>query len=95
MLLPSEILFWLPVIAQNQHPEPIDHGTSHQINLRRNRLEILLTAYQIHNDGLPQSEPSLTVCLNADRLELARVGVTTIPPILPTNKNQQEIFSYE
>jgi len=39
---------------------------------------------RIHNGGMPQSEPTLAVCLDADRLDLGRVGITPDPEYLST-----------
>jgi hypothetical protein len=40
---------------------------------------------RIHNGGMPQSEPTLAVCLVADRLDLGRVGITPDPLRLSTS----------
>ncbi len=39
---------------------------------------------RIHNGGMPQSDPTLAVCLDADRLDLGRVGITPDPEYLST-----------
>ncbi len=39
---------------------------------------------RIHNGGMPQSDPTLAVCLDADRLDLRRVGITPDPEYLST-----------
>jgi uncharacterized protein len=46
---------------------------------------ILVTACRIHNGGRPQSEPTLAVCLDADRLDLGRIGITPDPLLLSTS----------
>jgi uncharacterized protein len=48
------------------------------------RMELLVTACEIHNGGPPQSDPTLAVCLDADRLDLGRVGITPDPTRLST-----------
>jgi uncharacterized protein len=48
------------------------------------RMNLLVTACRIHNGGLPQIEPTLAVCLDADRLDLGRVGITPDPQLLST-----------
>lgn len=48
------------------------------------RMDLLVTACQIHNGGPPQSDPTLAVCLDADRLDLGRVGITPDPLLLST-----------
>jgi uncharacterized protein len=48
------------------------------------RMDILVTACNIHNGAGPQSEPTLAVCLDADRLDLGRVGITPAPALLST-----------
>jgi uncharacterized protein len=48
-------------------------------------MELLVTAYRIHNGGMPQSDPTLAVCLDADRLDLGRVGITPDPLRLSTS----------
>jgi len=49
------------------------------------RMELLVTACEIHNGAAPQSDPTLAVCLDADRLELGRVGITPDPLLLSTS----------
>lgn len=49
------------------------------------RMALLATACEIHNGGPPQSEPTLAVCLDADRLDLGRVGITPDPARLSTS----------
>ena len=39
---------------------------------------------RIHNGGMPQSNSTLAVCLDADRLDLGRVGITPDPEYLST-----------
>ncbi len=48
------------------------------------RMALLVTACEIHNGGPPQSDPTLAVCLDADRLDLGRVGITPDPALLST-----------
>ena len=48
------------------------------------RMELLVTACRIHNGGMPQSNSTLAVCLDADRLDLGRVGITPDPEYLST-----------
>jgi uncharacterized protein len=52
------------------------------------RMALLVTACEIHNGGPPQSEPTLAVCLDADRLDLGRVGITPDPARLSTSTAQ-------
>lgn len=52
------------------------------------RMDLLVTACQIHNGGPPQTEPTLAVCLDADRLDLGRVGITPDPSLLSTTTAQ-------
>ena len=40
---------------------------------------------RIHNGGMPQSDPTLAVCLDAERLDLGRVGITPDPLRLSTS----------
>ena len=47
-------------------------------------MELLVTACQIHNGGPPQTDPTLAVCLDADRLDLGRVGIIPDPRFLST-----------
>lgn len=49
------------------------------------RMELLVTACSIHNGAPPQTEPTLAVCLDADRLDLGRVGITPDPLLLSTS----------
>lgn len=48
------------------------------------RMDLLVTACTIHNGAGPQTEPTLSVCLDADRLDLGRVGITPDPVRLST-----------
>ena len=48
------------------------------------QMDLLVTACNIHNGGHPQSEPTLATCLDADRLDLGRVGITPDPRLLST-----------
>jgi uncharacterized protein len=54
------------------------------IHLDDIRMDLLVTACNIHNGGSPQTEPTLAVCLDADRLDLGRVGITPDPTLLST-----------
>ena len=66
----------------------IDFRQAGHFHLDDPRMELLVTACRIHNGGMPQSEPTLAVCLDADRLDLGRVGITPDPEYLftPTAK---------
>lgn len=48
------------------------------------RMDLLVTACKIHNGAGPQSEPTLAVCLDADRLDLGRVGIIPDSKLLST-----------
>jgi uncharacterized protein len=48
------------------------------------RMDLLVTACNIHNGGRPQTDPTLAVCLDADRLDLGRVGIIPDPILLST-----------
>ncbi len=48
------------------------------------RMELLVEACTIHNGAPSQSDPTLGVCLDADRLDLGRVGITPDPALLST-----------
>ena len=52
------------------------------------RMDLLVTACNIHNGGPPQTEPTLAICLDADRLDLGRVGITPDPDLLSTTTAQ-------
>jgi uncharacterized protein len=54
-------------------------------HLNDSRMDLLVTACEIHNGGPTQSEPTLAVCLDADRLDLGRVGITPDPARLSTS----------
>jgi uncharacterized protein len=53
------------------------------------RMTLLVTACEIHNGAPPQSNPTLAVCLDADRLDLGRVGITPDPLLLSTPTAQK------
>jgi uncharacterized protein len=48
------------------------------------RMDLLVTACTIHNGGKPQADPTLGVCLDADRMDLGRVGIIPDPVLLST-----------
>ncbi len=48
------------------------------------RMDLLVTACEIHNGGAPQLDPTLGTCLDADRLDLGRVGILPDPRFLST-----------
>ena len=62
----------------------IEFRKADHFHLADPRMELLVTACNIHNGGPPQSEPTLAVCLDADRLDLGRVGITPDPARLST-----------
>ena len=64
---------------------PIDFRQAGRFQLDDPRMEIPVTACRIHNGGMPQSEPTLAVCLDADRLDLGRVGIIPDPLRLSTS----------
>ena len=47
-------------------------------------ISLLHSSCRIHNGAPPQSNPTLAVCLDADRLDLGRVGITPDPLRLST-----------
>jgi hypothetical protein len=47
-------------------------------------ISLLHSSCRIHNGAPPQSNPTLAVCLDADRLDLGRVGITPDPQLLST-----------
>jgi uncharacterized protein len=49
------------------------------------RMLLLVTACEIHNGARPQSDATLGVCLDADRLDLGRVGILPDPKRLSTS----------
>ena len=63
----------------------IDFLQAGHFQLDDSRMEILVTACTIHNGAPPQSEPTLAVCLDADRLDLGRVGITPDSDLLSTS----------
>ena len=48
-------------------------------------LDILIIAIRDHNAGYVHKDPTISVCWDADRLELPRVGIPTHPDYLGTN----------
>lgn len=79
---------------QDEHADPghgprgaqlaIDFRQAGHFQLDDARMALLVTACEIHNGGPPQSDPTLAVCLDADRLDLGRVGITPDPEYLST-----------
>ena len=62
----------------------IEYRQAGHFQLDDSRMKLLITACYIHNGGPPQSDPTLAVCLDADRLDLGRVGITPDPERLST-----------
>ncbi|MCB1134385.1 MAG: hypothetical protein KDN05_24940 [Verrucomicrobiae bacterium] len=48
------------------------------------RMDLLTTACRIHNGSPPHPNPTIGVCLDADRLDLGRVGIVPDPELLST-----------
>ncbi len=67
----------------------IDFRQAGHFHLDDPRMELLVTACRIHNGGMPQSDSTLAVCLDADRLDLGRVGITPDPLLLSTTTAQE------
>jgi uncharacterized protein len=55
------------------------------IHLDDTRFDLLFQACHLHTDGLTEGEPTLQVCWDADRLDLARVGIMPKPHRLCTD----------
>ena len=66
----------------------IDFHQAGHFHLDDPRMEILVTACRIHNGAPPQSDPTIGVCLDADRLDLPRVGINPDPLRLSTSTAQ-------
>jgi uncharacterized protein len=49
------------------------------------RFDLLFKACRLHTDGLTEGDPTLQVCWDADRLDLARVGIMPEPKHLCTD----------
>lgn len=63
----------------------IDFRKAGHFQLDDARMHLLVTACEIHNGATPQTNPTLAVCLDADRLDLGRVGIVPDPELLSTN----------
>jgi uncharacterized protein len=55
-----------------------------QFQLSDEDFELLYTACAHHTDGLVEGDVTVQTCWDADRLDLARVGITPAPPYLCT-----------
>ena len=53
--------------------------------LSKTELEQLCEAMRWHSDGLLEGDPAVCACWDADRLDLARVGITPDPELLCTS----------
>jgi uncharacterized protein len=62
----------------------IDFREAGHFQLDDARMDLLITACEIHNGGPPQTDPTLGVCLDADRLDLPRVGIAPDRRLLST-----------
>jgi uncharacterized protein len=56
-----------------------------QIHLDDARFDLLFEACRLHTDGLTEGDPTLQACWDADRLDLARVGIIPRPHRLCTD----------
>jgi uncharacterized protein len=54
------------------------------IHLDDGRFDLLFQACRLHTDGLTDGDPTLRACWDADRLDLARVGIMPKPDRLCT-----------
>ena len=63
----------------------IDFRQTGHFHLDGPRMELLVTACRIHIGGMPQSNSTLAVCLDADRLDLGRVGIIPDSRLLSTS----------
>jgi uncharacterized protein len=59
-------------------------GTIHELSPRE--FECLCEAMRLHSDGHTVAEPALVACWDADRLDLARVGIRPDPMRLCTER---------
>jgi len=55
------------------------------VHLDDARFELLFEACRLHTDGFTAGDPTLQACWDADRLDLARVGITPRPELLCTD----------
>ena len=55
------------------------------IHLDDVRFDLLFQACRLHTDGLAEGDPTLQACWDADRLDLARVGIMPKPDRLCTD----------
>lgn len=72
----------------------IDFRQAGHFHLDDRRMEILVTACCIHNGAPPQSDPTIGVCLDADRLDLPRVGITQDPDRLSTTTAKSSVLRH-
>ena len=63
----------------------LDFREAGHFQLDDDRMTLLVTACEIHNGAGPQTEPTLAVCLDADRLDLGRLDITPDPLRLSTS----------
>jgi uncharacterized protein len=93
------ILAWFAFLhdsqRHNEYRDPL-HGkraADFALKLRDNgnltelsptELEYLCEAMRLHSDGYTVAEPAICACWDADRLDLARVGITPDPKLLCT-----------
>ena len=55
------------------------------VHLDDTRFDLLFQACSLHTDGLTEGDPTLQACWDADRLDLARVGIIPKPQRLCTD----------
>ncbi|MEI6667549.1 MAG: hypothetical protein WCP29_05270 [Acidobacteriota bacterium] len=55
------------------------------VHLDDERFDLLFRACRLHTDGLIEGDPTMLACWDADRLDLARVGITPRPHRLCTD----------
>ena len=59
------------------------------VHLDDDRFELLFEACRLHTDGLTVGDRTLLACWDADRLDLARVGIATDPRRLGTKAGRE------
>lgn len=61
------------------------------VHLDDDRFELLFEACRLHTDGYTEGDPTLQACWDADRLDLARVGIMPKPHRLCTDAAREMV----
>ncbi|MDK9789967.1 hypothetical protein [Vibrio sp. D431a] len=97
-----QVVFWFALFhdccRENEYEDPL-HGSraaafieefKDELFLNRDDIEILKEACATHSDGTHSDNPTIAACHDADRLDLARVGIVPDAKYLTSENAKDE-----